>query len=64
MSVLIDLSQVFDVEMGINLCGVERGVSQQFLNARMSAPACNRWVAKLWRRVWGLVLLLRPQAPR
>jgi hypothetical protein len=39
-------------------------MAEQLLMERRSAPAPSRWVAKLWRKAWGVAEAGRPSPPR
>jgi len=40
--------------MGVDLGGGDVGMAQQFLDDPQVGPPSSRWVAKAWRRTWGL----------
>ena len=55
MELLMNRFQAAHVNVGVDLRGGDRGVAEHLLHLRKSAPPASRWVAKLWRRVWGLI---------
>jgi len=53
MGLVVNLHQPVDVDVGVLLGGGEGGVTEQFLDGPQVRPPSRRWVAKVWRRVWG-----------